>query len=207
MILYDFPGAPNPRRVLIFAAEKGIDLNRVTIDLAKREQRSDAMLAKNPSGKIPVLELDDGRCIGESVAICRYLEHVVPEPNLFGAPGFEAAEVEMHHRHIELELFSQVGTAWVNGPIVASMGLIEPIEAARARAHDLVLAYYRRLDKALATRPYMAGERFTIADITALCCIDFAAKLVNLKPGEELTKLWQWHARVSERPSVAAYPA
>ncbi len=204
MKLYDYPGAPNPRRVKIFAAEKGIELELVHTDMTKREHKTPEFFAKHPSGKIPVLELDDGTCIGESVAICRYLEHVVPEPNLFGAPGVEAAIVEMHHRRIELEMLGQIGIAWVNGPIVAQMGLFEPIIPARERAEHLTRAFYATLDGELATRQYAGGDRFTIADITAVVAIDFATRLVNLKPQEELTNLWRWHGEVSARPSVSA---
>ena len=204
MKLYDFPGAPNPRRVKIFAAEKGITLDLVNVDLAGREHKSEAFLAKNPSGKIPVLELDDGRCIGESIAISRYLEALVPEPNLFGRDAFEVAEIEMHHRHIELELFAQVGTSWVNGPVVAKMGLIKPIEAAKARSDAFVRSYYERLNRELAERDYIAGDRFTVADISAVCCIDFASAMVGLKPADEHAALWAWHARVHERPSMSA---
>ncbi len=202
MKLYDFPGAPNPRRVRIFAAEKGIELETVNVDLRGGEHKSAAFLTKNPSGKIPVLELDDGRCIGESIAICRYLEALHPEPNLFGSDPYEIATIEMHHRHLELELFSQVGTSWVNGPVVAAMGRIEPIAAAKARSDQLVGAYYQRLNGELGSREYVAGNRFTVADITALCCIDFAASMVDLRPDDSLTELWRWHETISARPSV-----
>ncbi len=204
MKLYDYPGAPNPRRVKIFAAEKGIELELVHTDMTKREHKTPEFLAKHPSGKIPVLELDDGTCIGESVAISRYLEHVVPEPNLFGEPGVEAAIVEMHHRRIELELFSQIGIAWVNGPIVAQMGIVKPIEAARERGEHLARAFYALLDNELASRAFVAGDRFTIADISAVVAIDFATRLVDLKPQADLANLWRWHGEVSARPSVSA---
>jgi glutathione S-transferase len=108
----------------------------------------------------------------------------------------------MHHRHLELELFSQVGTSWVNGPVVAAMGRIEPIAAAKARSDQLVGAYYQRLNGELGSREYVAGNRFTVADITALCCIDFAASMVDLRPDDSLTELWRWHETISARPSV-----
>ena len=104
MKLYSYPGAPNPRRVLIFAAEKGIELDVINVDLPGGEIKTPEFLEKNPSGKIPVLELDDGRTIAESVAISRYLEALFPEPNLFGADPFEIAQIEMQHRFIEFEL-------------------------------------------------------------------------------------------------------
>ena len=108
MKLYDFPGAPNPRRVKIFLAEKELEVEIVHCDMSKGEHKTPEFLRKNPSGKIPVLELDDGRCLGESVAICRYLEAIQPEPNLFGADAFELGYVEMRNRQIELELWTQI---------------------------------------------------------------------------------------------------
>ncbi len=204
MKLYSFPGAPNPRRVLIFAAEKRIELEVVNVDLMAREIKRPEFLAKNPSGKIPVLELDSGECISETVAISRYLEALHPEPNLFGNDPLETALIEMHHRHIEFELHPNIGAAWVNGPIVAKMGIVDPIEAQRQRGADLTRAYYKRLDQELGARDYIAGDRFTVADISALCMIDFAGAMVDLKPDEDLKSLWAWHARVSARPSVTA---
>ena len=126
MKLYDYPGAPNPRRVKIFLDEKGLAYEAVNCDMAKGEHKLPAFLEKNPSGKIPVLELDDGRCLAESVAICRYLEAIQPEPNLFGRDPFELGHIEMRNRQIELELWTQVGVSWVNGPIVTKMWQIEP---------------------------------------------------------------------------------
>ncbi len=206
MKLYDYAGAPNPRRVKIFAAEKQLPLELIPTDMATRAHKTPEFLEKNPSGKIPVLELDDGTCIGESVAISRYLEHLAPEPNLFGNPGQEAATVEMYHRQIELEMLVQIGVAWVNGPIVAQMGLVEPIDAARERAEGMVKQFYRRLNQELSSRAYAAGDRFTIADITAVVSIDFAARLVQLKPDDSLQDLWRWHALVSSRASFEANP-
>lgn len=204
MKLYTFKGAPNPRRVHIFAAEKGIELEAVEVDLLGGEIKQPAFLSKNPSGKIPVLELDDGTCVGESVAISRYLESLVPEPNLFGTDALETALIEMHHRHIEFELNMFIGFAWVNGPIVARSGRIEPIEAQRKRGESGARAYYKRLNTELSEREYVAGNRFTVADISALCMIDFASAMVDLKPDASLDHLWAWHARVSARPSTQA---
>lgn len=202
MILYTSLLAPNPRRVLIFAAEKGIVLDHVNVDLRKREQKSPEFLVRNPSGKIPILELEDGTCIAETVAISRYLEAVQPEPNLFGVGATETALIEMHHRFIELELFTQVGVSWVNGPIIAATGLIKPIEAAKARSDAFVRDYFLRLNRELGERPYMAGERFTIVDITAYCILDFASSLVGLKPGSDLENLWAWYTKIEGRESV-----
>ena len=203
MKLFSFAGAPNPRRVLIFAAEKGLQFDVVNVDLRGGETKTRAFLSKNPSGKIPVLELDDGTCIPETVAICRYLEALAPKPNLFGRDSLEVAQIEALHRQIEFELHQNIGAAWVNGPIVAAAGLVEPIEAQRLRGAGLTRKYYARMNQELAARPYVAGERFTVADISALCMIDFAGAMVDLEPAQELQHLWRWHERVSQRSSVS----
>lgn len=202
MILYSFDKAPNPRRVLIFAAEKGVTLEIVNVDITSGAHKAADFLARNPSGKIPVLELDDGTCIAESVAICRYLEALHPEPNMFGQGPREIALIEMHHRFIELELFAQVGVSWVNGPIIAASGLVEPIEAAKDRSDAFVRSFYERLNAELGARSFIAGRRFSIADITAFCCIDFASELVGLRPDIQLEHLWAWHEDISQRDSV-----
>ena len=204
MKLYDFPGAPNPRRVRVVAAEKNIELDYVTVDMGKCEHKTQEFIQKNPSGKIPVLELEDGTCIGESIAICRYLEALYPRPNLFGEDALETAQIEMAHRQIELELMSQIGTSWVNGPVVAKMGLVEPIEAAKQRSDDLTRAYYRRMNMELGQRDYLAGARYTMVDITAAIAVDFASALVGLKPDSELGNLWAWHERVTSRAEFVA---
>ena len=204
MKLYDYPGAPNPRRVKIFAHEKGIDLELIHCDMAKGEHKTAAFLAKNPSGKIPVLELDDGRCISESVAICRYLEGIQPEPNLFGSGAYELGHIEARNRHIELELWSQIGTSWVNGPIVGKMGRFKQIPEAREASNLNVNRFYERLDNEFAETQYVAGSRYTIADISLLSAIDFATAMVELKPDESLTHLYRWHSEVSARPSAKA---
>ena len=203
MKLYDYPGAPNPRRVKIFAAEKGIDLELVHCDMSKREHKSPEFLKKNPSGKIPVLELEDGRCISESVAICRYLEFIEPKPNLFGKDAYEQAFIESRNRHIELELWTQIGISWVNGPIVGSMGLFNQVPDAKVASDKNVRAFYKRLDKEFKQVDFVAGNRFTIADITLLSAIDFAAELVDLKPDSNLLNLKRWHTEVSKRPSMS----
>ena len=210
MKLYDFAGAPNPRRVRIFAAEKGIDLTLVPTDMSKGEHKTPEFLEKHPSGKIPVLETDDGQFIGESVAICRYLEAIQPEPNLFGATPYELGRIEMHNRILELEFWTQVGISWVNGPVVAKMapGRFKQNPAAREASDRNVHAFYERMNRELADRDYMtdglADDRYTVADITALSGVDFARDLVGLPPSEDLTHLRDWHTRVSARPSASA---
>ena len=202
MKLYSFAGAPNPRRVLIFAAEKSLQLDVVNVDLRGGETKRPEFLSKNPSGKIPVLELGDGTCISETIAICRYLEALAPEPNLFGRDALETALIEAHHRHIEFELHSSIGAAWINGPVVAAAGLVKPIEEQRLRGEALTRKYYQRMDEELATCHFIAGDRFSVADISALCMIDFAAARVGLRPDDALRHLWAWHSRVSQRSSL-----
>nr|WP_070959879.1 glutathione S-transferase family protein [Hyphomonas sp. Mor2] len=204
MKLYDYPGAPNPRRVKIFAAEKGIELNLVLCDMRQRAHKTEAFLKKNPSGKIPVLELEDGRCIPESVAICRYLEAIQPEPNLFGRDAFEQASIEARHRHIEHEFWREVGISWVHGPIVAQLGLIKTIPEAKVASDKNLASYYQRLDQELSQTPFIAGDRFTIADITLLTGVDFASTLVGVPPDEGLANLARWRKEVGDRPSVKA---
>jgi glutathione S-transferase len=206
MKLYDATAAPNPRRVRVFLAEKGIEVPLVQVDMGKGEHRSPEFLQKNPSGKIPVLELDDGTCIAESVAICRYFEAIQPEPNLFGRTPVELGVIEMHNRILEFELLSQVGIAWVNGPVVAKLapGRFTQIPDARAQAESAVKRFYVRLDRELGAREYLAGDRYTIADITGLCVIDFAAALVGLPPDPDLANLSRWHGAVAARPSARA---
>ena len=121
MKLYDYPSAPNPRRVRVYLAEKGIEVDIVNADIMKGEHKTPGFLAKNMNGQIPVLELDDGTCIAESLSICRYFEAIHPEPPLFGSNPVELATIDMHLRRIELLLFRHIGTSWVNGPVVAKV--------------------------------------------------------------------------------------
>ncbi len=206
MKLYEMTAAPNPRRVRIFLAEKGITVPFVQVDMRKGEHKAPEFLKKNPSGKIPVLELDDGTCIAESVAICRYFEALHPKPSLFGATPKELGRIEMANRQLELELLSQVGVSWVNGPIVAQMapGRFKQNPQAKATSDAAVRSFYQRLDGELASREYMADNAYSIADITGLVTIDFAGSLVDLKPDSSLKNLWRWHAAVSSRPSAKA---
>jgi len=206
MKLYEMTGAPNPRRVRVFLAEKGITVPSVQVDMRKGEHKAPEFMKKNPSGKIPVLELDDGTCIAESVAICRYFEAVHPEPSLFGATPMQLGRIEMANRQLEFEMLAPIGAAWVNGPIVAQMapGRFKQNPQAKEAGEAATRAFYKRLDGELATHEYMADNAYSIADITALCVIDFAASLVDLKPDESLKNLWRWHAAVSSRPSAKA---
>ncbi len=203
MKLYNHPLAPNPRRVRVFAAEKGIELQLENVDLLAGQARTPQFLAKNPSGAVPVLEFDDGSCLSESVAICRYLEGLRPDPNLLGRELREQVEIEMWNRRMEFELMGAVGGAVVNTHPMFS-GFLPQFpeygEAQRARAYERL----QRMDRELRQREYIAGDRFTIADITALVAIDIGGALGNIKPDPGLKNLTRWHQTVSARPSAAA---
>jgi glutathione S-transferase len=203
MKLYDFPGAPNPKRVKIFANEKGIELELVPCDMRRGEHKSPAFLKKNPSGKIPVLELENGRCISESVAICRYLEAICPEPNLFGEDAFELGHIEARNRHIEFEMWREIGISWVHGPIVAQLGIVKQIPEVKTASDMAACNYYERLDLEFAESAYVAGDRFTIADISLFTAIEFGSAMVDLKPDARLKNLHVWYESVGSRPSVS----
>jgi glutathione S-transferase len=193
--------APNPRRVRMFLAEKGLDLPEIQLDLRAREQRSPEIKAKNSTGQVPFLELDDGEVIAESVAICRYLEALNPDPPLFGKDPREQARVEMWIRRIEFQLMRPVGMFWIHAhPLTAGPHQHKDFgESNRA----LVERAMRWLDGELAGKDFIAGERFTMADIAALSVIDFAG-WIGLPIPEGCAELEAWRARVSARPSAAA---
>jgi len=203
MKLYDFKTAPNPRRVRIYLAEKGIEIPLVNVDIMQREQKTPDFLAKNPVGSIPVLELDDGTCISESIAICRYIEELHPEPPLFGRTPLEKAVTEMWLRRVELKVMLPVGQVWVHGhPLTARMlkQIPEAAELGRKRAH----LGYQLLDQQLATNQFLAGDNYSVVDAVALSTIDFAAGLVGVPYDEDLKHLKRWHDTVSARPSAEA---
>ncbi len=202
MKLYDDTRAPNPRRVRIYLAEKGIDVPLEQTPVMERANRTEAFKEKNALQQIPVLELDDGTCIAESLAICRYFEASHPENPLFGATPLEQAEVEMWNRRIEFQLLSTVGAYWRHcHPLTAGLGgqIKEAGEAGKKRA-EFILNW---LNEDLEGRDYFAGDSFTVADITALCVIDFAT-FVGIPIPDEATNLKAWHERVSARPSTKA---
>ena len=203
MIFFNSPNpAPNPRRVRIFAAEKGIALPTRDLSIPAREHKSDEFVALNPRGQTPALQLDDGTVIAESVAICRYLEVLHPAPPLFGSSAVEQATVEMWCRRAEMILMPPVGAVWVHTHrfTAALPGRnAEWGEANRPRVFDAM----RYFDGALAGRTFLASDAYTIADILLLTTLDFAG-FVGLPMPEDLTHLLAWHARTSARPSAAA---
>lgn len=199
MKLYSAPYAPNPRRVTMFIAEKGItDLEVVSVALAEGEHRTPDFRAKSPLAQVPTLELDDGRCLTESRAICSYLEALHPEPNLMGKDAYERAEIEMWDRRIELAFMLPL-MYWVRHghPALASVEKNQtPAIGEFNQAQAMRVAKY--LDGELASRPWIAGDRFTIVDITAACGVDFA-KMMKWRPGDDLPNLKRWRDAFSER--------
>lgn len=204
MKLYGYGTTPNPRKVKIFLAEKGVAYEMIEVDLYKGEHKTPEYLTMNPSGKVPVLETDDGRYLSESIAICRYIEALYPEPNLFGADPYELGHIEMRNRQMETELWTQIGISWKNGPVVAKMGTYKVVPEAKEVSDENVHAYYGRLDKELAETEYLAGPRFTVADITLLTGVDFATHNCELKPDDSFKNLWRWHSLITARDSVDA---
>jgi glutathione S-transferase len=195
--------APNPRRVDMFIAEKGIQgIPRELVDLNAGEHRSAAFTARNPMARVPVLELDDGRFLSESRAICTYLEGLQPEPNLMGRDATERAFIEMADRRVEWYFMLPIGNC-IRHPHPGLAPLEQPQFPDFGTAQGKKMLEYAALfDARLASRPWMAGDRFTIADITAFCGIEFA-RLVKFKPGDAgLTHLAAWRDRVAERPSA-----
>lgn len=203
MLFFDSPNpAPNPRRVRIFAAEKGVALPSKEVSIPAGEHKSAEYLALNPRGQTPALQLDDGTVIAESVAICRYLEAEHPEPPLLGTGAKEQALVEMWNRRVEMVLMPPVGAVWVHThPFTARLPgrNAEWGESNRPRVLDAM----RFFDGQLAEREFLAADHFTISDILLLTTIDFAT-FIGMPVPDDLTNLRAWHARVSARPSAAA---
>ena len=204
MKLYISTFAPNPRRVTMFIAEKGITgIEPVLIDLAGGEHRSAAFLAKNPLAKVPALALDDGRVLCETRAICTYLEGLQPEPNLMGEGFDERAFIEMADRRAELHLLLGIAN-WVRHAHPALANLEQPQFADfGASQGEKMRDTARWLDGELAQQPYVAGNRFTIADITAFCALEFARGLMKFRPGAEgMAHLQAWRDRIAARPTA-----
>lgn len=205
MKLYTAPRAPNPRRVEMFIAEKGIEgIVREPVDLNSGEHATPAFLARNPMARVPVLELDDGRFLAESRAICTFLEGRYPEPNLMGVTSEERAFIEMADRQAEFHLLATVANLVRHThPGLATLERPQFPEFGAAQGEKL-LDVARRFDTLLATRPWIAGDRFTIADITAFCAVEFA-RLAKFKPADAgLAQLAAWRDRVAQRPSAQA---
>jgi glutathione S-transferase len=209
MKLYVSPRAPNPRRVQMFLAEKGIDLaaagiELVNVDLNAQEHKSAAFRAKSPLARIPALEFDDGRVLTETRAICTYVEGLHPEPNLMGVDATERAFIEMADRRVEWYFLLPIGNCIRHThPGLAPLEQPQFPDFGRSQGEKLreTAAW---LDAELQHQPWIAGERFTIADITAFCAIEFA-KLMRFNAGEQgFSALQTWRDRVAERPAARA---
>jgi glutathione S-transferase len=206
MKLFVSPRAPNPRRVLMFIAEKGLSgIEQEIIDLGKGQHLAESFRARSPLAKVPVLELDDGRVLGETRAICTYLEGLAPQPNLMGTDFAERAFIEMADRRVEWYLFGGI-TNWIRHTHPGLAALEQPQFPDYGRAQgEKVREVARWVDGELAAQPFIAGQRFTIADITAFCAVEFARGLLRFQPAQEgLPHLQAWRDRIAERPSASA---
>jgi glutathione S-transferase len=203
MKLYDGGRAPNPRRVRIFLAEKGITVATEQVDLGKLQQRSETYSAINPMQRVPALVLDDGTAIAESIAICRYFEAVAPDPPLFGRGAVQSALVEMWNRRIEFHLFFPVASVFQHlHPAMKIM--VDPQVAAWGEANKpRIFDFLQFLDGELKDRQHVAGAAYSVADITALVAVDFM-RVSKLVVPDTLSNVRRWHAAVSARPSAAA---
>lgn len=202
MKLYDGGRAPNPRRVRIFLAEKGIQVPIERVDLAALEHKSDEFTALNPLQRVPVLVLDDGTVITESIAICRYFEGLRPEPPLFGRGALEIALTEMWNRRVELNLYQAVSAVFRHThPAMKDLESQVPEwgEANRPRVFDFLAL----LDRELRNRLFVAGHHYTVADITTLVAVDLMRPAKLIVP-EDLVNLHRWHAQIGERTSSSA---
>ena len=199
MKLYNAP-APNPRKVRIFLAEKGVDVPRVDLDLQAGESRTPEFLAKNSLGGTPVLELDDGTILTESTAICRYIEELHPDPPLFGRNALERAQVEMWNRRIELELLNVFGNiAQHTFEFFKTRRIQVP---AFAEAEQKTAAQKLEwLDGEFADgRPFATGDRFTMADVTGMCAVMLSG-FVGVEVPDSLKNVRGWFERLQGRPS------
>jgi glutathione S-transferase len=203
MKIYDFPMAPNPRRVRIFLAEKNIEMAYIHVDIFKGENRTVEFIEKNPMGGLPVLEFDDGTYLTESVAICRYFEGIQPEPPLMGVGPRDIAFVEMWNRRMELEIFAPIVNV-IQHTHPAFITRIKQIPEFAEVRRDYGLQRIEWLDSILAQRQFIAGDRYTIADITAQVAIDVGVNLGGLKLLDGVHHVKRWHEAVSSRPSAKA---
>lgn len=210
MKLYDAAWAPNPRRVRMYLAEKGIEIERRMVDLAAAENLQEPFLSLNPRGTVPVLELDDGDCIADSVAICRYLEALHPDPPLFGRDPRDIARIEYWTRKIEAEGFAGVAYAFrnrsksmTNRALSGHWPPVPQLPELVMRGQNMWGWFVELLDDHLEGRDWIATDSYSFADLTALMTIDFA-KATRLSDGVFPPALGAWYARVSARPSAEA---
>ena len=204
MKMYEYNGFPSPRRVRIFVAEKGITgIDFEQVNVPEGEHREAPFLAKNPFGTVPVLELDDGTCISETVAICRYFEARHPDPALMGETPEQVAEIEMWHRRVEQTMYDTIATFFHHG--TPGLGDLETYQNKEwgEKNRERFFAAMERMDAHLEDKEFFVGESISIVDITALCAIDYGG-FVDLTIPAELKNLTRWHQGMSARPSASA---
>ena len=195
----------------MFMAEKGVDYENIQVDIIKGDNLNESFLSINPRGLLPTLVLDDGTVIDETVAICRYIEEMHPEPALLGTDAISKANIEARQRHMEFDGLLAAADAFRNSfPGFSSRGLagnagsVDAIPALAERGKNAMLRFYESLNAALNDSAFVAGETFSIADITALCTIDFAAGAARVPIPDQCSNVQRWHAEVSSRPSAEA---
>ena len=210
MKLYDAEWAPSPRRVRIFLAEKGLEIERQVLDLRAGEQLADPYLRVNPRGAVPALELDDGEVLCESAAICRYLEALHPKPSLFGTIAIEVGRIESWTQRVESDGYTAAVYVFRNClPVFSGRGepgswpSIPQIPELATRGGIMWRAFTDALDERLGASEWLAGDQYSFADITALVTIDFA-RAAKLEIGEEQANIRRWHDAASARPSASA---
>ncbi|MFM8756220.1 MAG: glutathione S-transferase family protein [Limnohabitans sp.] len=202
MILYDLSAGMHPRRVRIFMAEKGLSFERREVDAAGGANALADFLRLNPLGKLPVLELDDGSAIAESLAICRYLESIHPQPALLGRNPKASAHIEMWTLRMDHELSQPIALTFVHNSDFYR-GRVEQVPEVASWARGRALQTMNWLDGELAVRSHIAGDDYTLADIVAQCaCV--LGKAVGLRIPPELSNLSRWFAQVSARPTARA---
>ena len=202
MRLFDYDRAPNPRRVRIFLAEKGIEVERVRVDIGVRENLEGAYTARNPLAVLPALELDDGTVIAESIAICRYFEALHPDPPLFGTTPIEVARIEQWQRHAELELLFIVAHVFRNtSPFW--VGRLEQVPDYAEVNRRLLVERLAFFERALEGREFIAGDAFSVADITMLVALEFM-RVIKTGLSDDHPNLRRYLAALAARPSAAA---
>lgn len=210
MKLYDADRAPSPRRVRIYLAEKAISVERVTVDLRAGEHLQPAFLAINPRGTVPALRLDDGEVIGDSTAICRFFEALHPDPPLFGARPVEIARVTAWTRRVEAEGYAaavyalrNIAAGFAGRAEAGQWPRLEQIPALAERGRVMWAQFVAILNARLGESEWLAGDRFSFADITAFVTVDFA-RAAKLTVGEDAANLRRWYDAMGARPSAAA---
>lgn len=210
MKLYDFGPAPNAQRVRVFMAEKGLEIPIVEVKVRDRVMFEEPYRSMNPFAVVPFLELDDGTCIGESVSICRYLEDLHPTPSLMGRDPKERALIDMWNRRVELDGYMPIMHALRNAE-PAFQGRVVPgtrnnlvqFPAIVERGKDMLLILLERLEAQLADNRFIAGETFSVADITGYFLIRLGARL-NFPIPDDRPNVARWYEDVAARPSIQA---